>query len=150
MSFNIEGPRGIKRAALTQTSESGEELYERAVKLLQTMPKNWTVDSYQLLLKAAELNHPDALYNLGYFTQYGLNGIKANAELAFQYYKRSAELENEAAIYAVGVEHARGVLIKQSHEEAIDHFAKASSISFSKPNLETSLQELSIDKQKLL
>lgn len=84
--------------------KSAQEIYDLGLKY-----EDITGDDGQNLLKAAycfklaaESNHQDAIYRIGYFTEFGMGGYNQDINDAVKYYESAANLGSVEALYALG------------------------------------------------
>ena len=78
------------------------------------------------LNKAAEQNHPDALFILGNIHEQGVNGAEKNLKKAAEYYRRAAENGNLTSMLRLASMYEKGDVISQDlHEAAILRYKRA-------------------------
>ena len=79
------------------------------------------VESYQWSLKASELGHPDAQYNLGNAYQKGLGVVQSDEQAAY-WWQRSAAQGTPKAAYNLGVQYMYGRGVPMDYELALKSF----------------------------
>ena len=120
-------------------SDEAEELYEKGELLLS---KQDLVAAFDYFIKADELGHPKAAYQLGYIytdpfkiTRKKVlgnsigepiqNPVKQDWKKAYEYYRKSAEAGFVLAQFAVGECLEKGKGVKKNKEEALIWYQKA-------------------------
>ena len=96
-------------------------LFEKAVKLLD---KGHYGEGINLLLQCSENNNIKAQCKLALCYEQG-TGVEKNLELAFKWYRKSAELESPYAMYCIGLCYMNGEGVGLNQEEAVKWFYKA-------------------------
>ncbi len=90
-----------------------------------------TDDLVRYLSKGAELNHPDALVNLGSMYYHG-RGIEQDFEKAISYYERAANMNHPTALFDLGVMyHQGGRGVEQDSEKAISYYERVANMGSS-------------------
>lgn len=79
------------------------------------------------LLKQANLNNSEGMYNLGeyYLTNADENNFREFYDKAFYYYSKSASLGNPNALYSIGLCYENGIGIEKDFDKAIEWYEKA-------------------------
>ena len=79
--------------------------------------------AYELMRRAADMSHPEALNFLGYCLQHGV-GVEPNAELSVRYYEKAASLGNSAAFVNLADCYETGVASLRTSGEQLLFIAK--------------------------
>lgn len=74
--------------------------------------------------KAAEENDPEALYNVGVASEFGL-GTSKNIDNAYEYYIESADLNYASAINKLASMFEEGVVVSRSMNQAVSTYSKS-------------------------
>lgn len=76
--------------------------------------------------KAGNQGSSDAFARLGYIYENGLLDFDVNLTVAFEYYKKAVELdENPEALNCLGNFYYNGKIVKQNYTIAVEHYVKA-------------------------
>ncbi len=100
--------------------QNADELNQQSKELVQQGKYN---EAFPILKKSAELGNTEAQYNLGYFLQNGVGGIKDEKE-AVEWYKKSSENGFNDGHYAMMMAYGNGQGIEQNSEKAFEYALK--------------------------
>jgi TPR repeat protein len=106
------------------TEDPKERLFEEAE--IQTLSENYT-DAFALYKQSAELGHPSAQFQLGYFFENGI-GTPVSIIDAIHWYKKAAEMRHVIAQYNLGLLYEEGFPgLEPDLEKAVEYFCEAAS-----------------------
>ncbi len=100
--------------------QSADELNQQSKALVQQGKYN---EAFPILKKSAELGNAEAQYNLGYFLQNGVDGVK-NEKEAVEWYKKSSDNGFNDGHYALMMAYGNGQGIEQNSEKAFEYALK--------------------------
>lgn len=100
--------------------QSADEINQQSKALLQQGKYN---EAFPILKKSAELGNGEAQYNLGYFLQNGVAGVK-NEKEAVEWYKKSSDNGFNDGHYALMMAYGNGQGIEQNFEKAFEYAMK--------------------------
>jgi TPR repeat protein len=100
--------------------QSADELNQQSKALVQQGKYN---EAFPILKKSAELENAEAQYNLGYFLQNGVAGVK-NEKEAVEWYKKSSDNGFNDGHYALMMAYGNGQGIEQNSEKAFEYALK--------------------------
>lgn len=100
--------------------QSADELNQQSKALVQQGKYN---EAFPILKKSAELGNAEAQYNLGYFLQNGVAGVK-NEKEAVEWYQKSSDNGFNDGHYAMMMAYGNGQGIEQNSEKAFEYAMK--------------------------
>ena len=100
--------------------QDADKLNQQSKELLQE--GNYD-EAFPILKRSAELGNAEAQYNLGYFLQNGIEGVK-NEKEAVEWYKKSSENGFNDGHYAMMMAYGNGIGIEQNSEKAFEYALK--------------------------
>lgn len=86
------------------------------------------------LLSAAEKNHPNALYSLGYMHLYGL-GYERDYSKAHSYFEKASKLDFAPAYHILCVLYYDGIGVEKNMKKAYNLCSKAAELGYNLKNI---------------
>jgi TPR repeat protein len=107
--------------AAPKNQESAAEIYDRAMAVFQIDPEA----ALSLLQKSAKFGHTEAMLRIGHCFETG-TGTQSNHKMAVQWYKKSVEAGNPAALVQIGsLYESDSKKFPPNYAEAIDWYEQA-------------------------
>jgi TPR repeat protein len=100
--------------------QNANELNQQSKELIQL---GKYIEAFPILKKSAVLGNAEAQYNLGYFLQSGVGGVKDEKE-AVEWFKKSSENGFNDGHYAMMMAYGNGQGIEQNSEKAFEYALK--------------------------
>ena len=149
----IENPSNYSQAKVAEAKKAFEALAEsgnlNAFFYLATYYHNGEFGypqnlekAFKLYERAAEQNDEYALYNLGFFYQYG-EVVPENPTKAFECYKKAADLGLDVAMYDTGFCYHYGYGVRQNLDKAIEYYIMAAKLD--NEDAKYALEQLGVD-----
>ncbi len=120
-----EAIKWYEKAAIKNDRDA---LYHLAMILIRLEDKEWTT-IFELLMRAAKQNHPNAQYNLAVMYQKG-DGVEVNVEQSIYWYEKAAQAGLPNAQYNLGMIYYEGRLVDKDEEKARSLWQQAAKQGF--------------------
>ena len=131
LEHGIGGDKDLKKAAelyntLLNTDDAANAHYRLSVIYMYSdgLFENSKVDGVAHLIKAAKLNHPDALYKTGVATYYGTDGFKVNADSAIEKLTLAARAGSKLAAQRLIQLYSNGERSVPANKELVKEFQR--------------------------
>lgn len=129
-------PRAAAAPVTTVQTEVIKDVTPEAEKLciegLEAIDNGETVKGRELLEKAAAMNNPQAMYNLGVYYLKGINGFEHNDAEALKWFNAGCELNDAESAYQLGMMTYRGQGTTADEAMALEYLKKASDLGYSR------------------
>lgn len=119
-----EGEAAAEAEVAETVSPEVQAKYEEALALFK---EGEYFDSFMLLRKTAEENHPASLHLMALLYYHGL-GVEEDVQTAFEYLNRAAELDYIEAILDLGLLYENGYYLQKDYPKSLELYTHAAEL----------------------